>query len=246
MALYPAARKKLIAPGSNDPAIKARVAILHVAVSTAASLFSFFKYRSGGIESHFYVTLLGKVEQYRDTGFEADANHLANPFAISIETAGFGAGKWNKRQLRAIKALLLWLHETHDIPLQRCPQWDGAGVGYHVQFGAPGKWTPVAKSCPGPERIKQFYDVLVPWMRKASKPAAVTAEAKEAPAPVPEIEELDVNPDDYINIHGPNKGRLETRGLTWREKAIADVIHILHGRRAAKKFLLEAKKTRGQ
>ena len=169
MALYPPATKKLIPPGSSDPRIKARIAILHVAASLATSLFTWFR-KSGGIESHFFVTLTGKVEQYRDTDWQADANLDANDFAISIETAGLGSGSWNKRQLAAIKKLLLWLHETHDIPLVQVPAWNGAGVGYHVQFGAPGPWTPVAKTCPGPKRIEQFKRVLVPWMAKQRMP----------------------------------------------------------------------------
>lgn len=170
MALYPAAKHLLIAPGSSDPRIKPRVAVLHVDAGGAASLFSYFRYRSGGIESHFHVTWTGVVEQYRDTDWQADANHLANDFGVSIETQGFGGGKWNRRQLAAIKKLLLWLNETHGIPLRKVDRWDGSGVGYHVQFGAPGPWTPVAKSCPGPERIKQYEADLVPWMATALDP----------------------------------------------------------------------------
>lgn len=175
MALCPFATKKLIAPGSSDPRITARAAILHVDAGNALSLFDFFKYRSGGIESHFHITLLGKIEQYRDTDWEADANYKANGFAISIETQGWGNGKWTKRQIRAIKRLLTWLSQTHDIPLHKIKVWDGSGVGYHVLFGAPGPWTPVAKSCPGPERIKQFNRVLVPWMRRGGEPAEAPA-----------------------------------------------------------------------
>jgi len=170
MSICPFAVQKLIPPGSNDPRIKPRVAILHVAVSVADSLYEFFRDRSGGVESHFYVALDGTVEQYRDTGWQADANFLANDFAVSIETAGMGVGKWNDAQLAAIKRLLLWLNVADGIPLQKCPTWDGSGVGYHVQFGSPGKWTPVAKSCPGPDRIEQFLTVLVPWMRDGAKP----------------------------------------------------------------------------
>lgn len=170
MALCPFAKHKLIAPGSSDPRISARVAILHVDAGGAASLFDFFKNRSGGIESHFHVPWLGKIEQYRDTDWQADANHLANDFAISIESQGFGGGKWTKGQLKKIKKLLLWLHEVEGIPLEKIKVWNGSGVGYHVQFGAPGPWTPVSKSCPGPERIKQFHDVLVPWMTEVTRP----------------------------------------------------------------------------
>lgn len=170
MALCPFATHKLIAPGSNDPRIRARAAVLHVDAGGAASLFDYFLRRSGGIESHFHIKWTGEIEQYRDTAYQADANHLANDFAISIETQGFGNGKWNKRQLRSIKRLLLWLNQVHDIPLEKIAVWDGSGVGYHVQFGAPGAWTPVAKSCPGPNRIKQFHEELVPWMEAVTNP----------------------------------------------------------------------------
>lgn len=164
LAVCPFAVKKLIPPGSNDPAITPRVAVLHVDAGDNPSLYEYFRDRSGGIESHFHITKTGLIEQYRDTGFQADANHKANDFAVSIETQGYGTGVWTKAQLESIKRLLLWLNQTHGIPLRKADSWDGSGVGYHVQFGAPGPWTPVAKSCPGPGRINQFNTILVPWM----------------------------------------------------------------------------------
>lgn len=168
MALCPFAVKKLIAPGSNDPRIKPRVAILHVDAGNAESLFDYFKDRSGGIESHFHVRKDGVVEQYRDTNFQADANNLANDFAVSIETQGFGEGEWTPAQLAAIKRLLVWLNKVHGIPLRQVEAWDGSGVGYHTLFGAPSQWTPVAKSCPGPDRKRQFHSILVPWMAEVT------------------------------------------------------------------------------
>ena len=164
MPLYPAAVKQLIPPGVNDPRIVPRVAILHVDAGNAENLHDFFATRSGGVESHFHVTKTGKVYQYRDTDWQADANLDANDFAVSIETQGFGAGEWTHEQLESIKSLLLWLSTTHDIPLRKCDAWNGSGVGYHVMFGAPGHWTPKAKTCPGADRIRQFDEALVPWM----------------------------------------------------------------------------------
>lgn len=172
--IYPAAKLLLIPPGSNDPAIVPRIAVLHVDAGNAVSLHDFFASRSGGIESHFHVRKDGVVEQYRNIFWQADANLNANDFSVSIETQGFGAGEWTVAQIAAIKALLLWLHSEADIPLIRCTAWNGKGVGYHVMFGAPGPWTPVAKSCPGPDRIRQFDTVLVPWMKTALAPAPTT------------------------------------------------------------------------
>ena len=175
---YPKAVVKNIAPGANDPAISPRLAILHVAVSTADSLHDFFDGPSGGVESHFYVRFDGTVEQYRSIYFQADANLDANDYAVSIETAGMGSGEWTAQQIAAIQDLLLWLHAEAGIPLQVVDKWDGAGVGYHTLFGAPSHWTPVAKTCPGPARIRQFQDVLVPWLRQAANPKPEPRPAK--------------------------------------------------------------------
>lgn len=161
---YPGAFVKNIPPGDNDPPIMPRVAILHVDAGNALSLFDFFRLRSGGVESHFHITRNGVVEQYRSIYFQADANLKANDFAVSIETQGFGDGEWTPAQLQAIKGLLLWLNREAGIPLRKIQRWDGSGVGYHTLFGSPSEWTPVAKSCPGPLRIRQFEMVLVPWM----------------------------------------------------------------------------------
>lgn len=172
MALYPGARHRLIPAGSSDPPIIPIGVILHVDAGNSGSLYTYFNGPSGGIESHFFIRKDGGVEQYRDTSREADANYKANSFLrdgkrygfISVETQGYEAGEWTDAQIREIKELLLWVHKTHGMPLRRCPAWDQAGVGYHVMFGAPGPWTPVSKSCPGPDRVRQFNNVLVPWM----------------------------------------------------------------------------------
>lgn len=115
------------------------------------------------LEWHFEISLKGEVEQQVDTGLRADANYKANTFAISIEHEGLGDGVFTDAQLDANVALSEWLMAQHpDIKRQRCDRWDGSGFGYHVMWGAPGPWTPVAKSCPGPKRIKQFEEVLLP------------------------------------------------------------------------------------
>ena len=174
MAICPFATQQLIPPGANDPRIEARVAIWHVAVSMADSLFTYFNGPSGGIESHFYINWRGKLYQYRDTAFEADANYLANPFAVSVETAGWATGRWNLAQRRTMKRLAKWLNLAEGIPMRKVETWDGEGHGYHVQFGAPGKWTPVAKSCPGPGRVKQFNNWFVPWLERQGAPVVRT------------------------------------------------------------------------
>lgn len=209
MAVYPGARYRPITPGTNDPPIIVIGAILHVDAGNSKSLYGYFNGPSGGIESHFHVPKEYQVEQYRDTGYEADANLKANSFIkdgkrygyVSIETQGFEAGTWNEYQLTEIKKLLQWLSKTHGFPLVRCPAHMSPGVGYHVMFGAPGPWAPNAKSCPGPDRVKQFTNVLVPWMKVASltKPDPTTGETVAlTDADVQKILNTEIGGTDYL------------------------------------------------
>ncbi len=171
---FPGAVVRHIPPGPNDPPIIPRVAILHVDAGNAETLYHYFNGPSGGVESHFHITRTGLIEQYRSVFYQADANLDANDFAVSIETQGFGAGEWTPAQLAAIKQLLRWLNTEVGIPLVQCPKWDGSGVGYHTTWGSPSRWTPVAKSCPGPKRILQFQTEIVPWMAAVTKARRVT------------------------------------------------------------------------
>lgn len=169
---YPDAEQRLIPPGSNDPPIIPIGIIWHVDAGNNPSLYNYFKNLSGGIESHMHFPKANKPEQYRDFGHEADANRFANSFVIngktygfiSCETQGFGAGEWNAYQLTEMKKFSLWAHRNLHIPLSRCVSPFSPGHGYHTMWGAPSEWTPVAKSCPGPDRIRQFNNVLIPWM----------------------------------------------------------------------------------
>lgn len=183
MALYPTARHRLIPPGPNDPKIKPRVLILHVDAGNAASLYHWFNGPSGGVESHFHIPKVGQVEQYRDTDYEADANTEANPFAISVETQGYEFGVWNDHQLAEIKALILWANRVHGIPLKVVDRWDGSGIGFHTQF--PGRWDKRGASCPGPDRKRQFHEVIVPWLAEVAKGAAQATKPQPAPAKKP-------------------------------------------------------------
>lgn len=179
-------------PSKTDPKIVPIGVILHVDGGNARSLYHWFNGPSGGIESHFHVDRDGHVEQYRDTEQEADANYKGNSFIldvdlpemgirkgtrvgfISVETQGYASGEWTGAQLDAIKRVLTFAHDEHRIPLKVTPAWNRPGVGYHVMWGAPGAWTNVSKTCPGPDRIKQFNEIIVPWMEepmsKISKP----------------------------------------------------------------------------
>lgn len=164
MGIIPFAEQKLIRPGVNDPRIDARIGILHVDAGNATDLYDYFKDRSGGIEAHGHIRKDGHMYQYRDTAFEADANYKANPFALSFETQGYADGEWTPEQLAKIKDTIVWAHVHHKIPYRKVTSWNDpkGGWGYHIQFD---EWHPAPKSCPGPKRIQQFNDVIVPWFK---------------------------------------------------------------------------------
>ena len=156
MALCPFATHKLLPESATQPKITARAVIMHSAAGRG-SLYRFFL-NSSSLESHFWVSEKGVIEQYVDTGRRADANRNANSFAISIETESSPAATepWAPAQLDAIVHLVRWCCDTHGIPVRQIPAWNSSGIGWHIQFGAPGPWTPVSKSCPGPARIRQM------------------------------------------------------------------------------------------
>jgi hypothetical protein len=162
MAWCPFAVHRPLSENHLQGAITPRAVILHTAVSSSNSLFDFFQNNSD-LESHFYVTEEGVIEQYMDTGIRADANKNANSFAVSIETEdGREIRPWTPPQLAALVRLVAWLCDTHKIPKRQILTADGSGIGWHVMFGAPGPWTPVSKSCPGAPRIAQTRDTLIP------------------------------------------------------------------------------------
>lgn len=170
LGFMPGSIDKEIPPGANDPSIVPVGVALHVAVYEGDSLEGIFKNRNG-IESHFYVRYDGRIEQYRSIYREADAQTEGNSFMyegvragmVSVETEGHGPGLWTPNQLSAIRMIISWVHLQNNFPRQVCPAWNKPGIGYHSLFD---EWNPASKSCPGPERIKQFYGNIVPWFTR--------------------------------------------------------------------------------
>lgn len=187
MARKPGAEWKPLPVGSNDPPIIPIGLILHVDAMNSRDLFNYFNGPSKGIESHGHVRLDGHSYQYRDTEREADANYKANSFIkngkrygyVSLETQGYADGFWTKAQIEEIKSWILFMHSEHGMPLKRCEHSQDPGVGYHTLFGSPSAWTPVAKSCPGPNRIKQFNEIIRPWMNALSESDMFTDEDRK-------------------------------------------------------------------
>jgi peptidoglycan hydrolase-like protein with peptidoglycan-binding domain len=181
MARNPAAVWRPLPENATEPLIRPTQLIIHSAVSPAASLYGYFSRRDVTVESHFYMQDDGDLEQYIDTGRQADANYKASVRAISVETWDGGnpdQRPFTAKQMNELVDLAVWCHRTHGIPLVRTPAWDKPGIGGHSDY--PGLWTNVrGKTCPGLARRPQVAEVI------ARARAAVAGRPAPAPAPIP-------------------------------------------------------------
>lgn len=166
MAWCEFATHKPLPENKTEPKIDPRIMIFHSAAVNVSSLYDAFNRDGNSIESHFFIKWDGEIEQYMDTNRQADANRYANDFAISVETEDDGdpnTQPWTDAQMVSKVRLFNWALQHHPrMERQECPAWDEPGFGYHTMWGSPSPWTPVAKSCPGHIRIKQYKEVLRP------------------------------------------------------------------------------------
>jgi len=137
--------------------------------------------------AHFSTKADGRILQSRDTQYQSGANLDGNPRVIAIENEDHGSRfpSWSgpnvpyltPEQVTANARILAWVHETHGVPLQLCPDSrpGSRGLAYHRQgidgnfdgYKYPGRvqggevWsTSTGKACPGDRRISQLPDIL--------------------------------------------------------------------------------------
>jgi hypothetical protein len=154
---------------ATQPRISPRAVILHTAVDAPGptSLHDYFARGDVTAESHFFVCLDGAIEQYLDTQVRADANKIANQFAVSIETEDDGRPDqlpWSVDQIEALVALVDWCCRTHGIPRQRIGSPTGEGIGWHSMWNASDGSSPWSvyrgKTCPGAARVPQVGQII--------------------------------------------------------------------------------------
>jgi hypothetical protein len=191
----------------SQPRMTPTTIIDHSIVGSGEGAFRHFRGTSS-LESHLIVcgaadTHDGWIWQLMDTGRQADANLDANRYAISIETGDQGdpdRQPWTPNQLRS----LVWLHaelrRVHpSIPNRRSRSCsDPGGHGYHTLHGAPSCWTPVAKTCPGTIRKRQWTDMLLPAYLTGSPPP-----------------EDDMTTDELLAALRSAEGKKALRAATW-------------------------------
>ena len=169
---YPGAQRRMLGTQTEPLIGIPRVLIFHTMVGHLAGTDAMF-HRDGytGTESHFGVggpwepgDLDGAVWQWQSLDRQADAQNAGNAYATSIETADGGKPErpWTDKQLAALVGLTTWWCRQTGAPARIVAGPGESGIGYHAQFQA---WAPDGRPCPGPVRIKQLRDVVIPRVR---------------------------------------------------------------------------------
>lgn len=168
---------------------------------TAEAVYRYFARPDVVVESTFIVGLgpADPTRQILDSAEVADANLTANERAISVEVVGSEHDDYTDWQKSEIIRLARWALTQHPIEPRVCPAPDQSGFGWHVMFGSPGPWTPVAKSCPGDLRIQRLQAEVFP---------AIFAPDNPTPSPVRE--------DDMMLIRN-SKGTVVLVADRWAE-----------------------------
>lgn len=166
--IFTGANYRQIPAATRQPKIAPRAIILHSAAGRG-SLYNWWLTNPNGLESHFWVSEKGVVEQYVPANVRADANGEANGFAISVETESSVAATepWTSQQVAKIVEIVDWACRKYGIPRRLMNHPTDSGIAWHVQFGAPGPWTKArGKTCPGPARIGQVKSEIIPAVQR--------------------------------------------------------------------------------
>jgi hypothetical protein len=208
-----AVKRPLSAKQTQPPLHHKDIICIHTMVGYLTSTETMFD-EGGytGTESHFGIGGIwgpdkdkgydGRVEQFQDTDYTADANYKGSWHVISIECAD-NAPKLpsqivalTPKQVDSVVNLIVELCRLYDIPPVLIPDTKPTrrGLAYHFQ-GAPANlvpggelWTAAGHECPGPVRIKQFKEVIIPRVRAALRPIK------------PQVVETDMQWNDKIKL----------------------------------------------
>jgi hypothetical protein len=146
----------------------------------------------------------GIAWQTMEADRQADANFMGSRRVISIETGDNAPARpadikrWTPKQAAKLVDVIAWCCEEYRIPAvlipdtkpgrrglayhrQGCEHSDG--IGSHPGFLMPGgeRWsTSLGKECPGPVRIRQFIDEIIPAVRERLEGEDVLNDADKA------------------------------------------------------------------
>jgi hypothetical protein len=86
------------------------------------------------------------------------------PTSVDTSDGGDPLRPWSSRQLAALVDLGAWWCRQTGHPSRLVRSATEPGIGYHAQFG---EWNPDGRICPGPTRIAQLHDVVIPRIATA-------------------------------------------------------------------------------
>lgn len=212
-----------------------RLVIIHTMVGSLLGTDSYFKQQGyGGVESHFGTGRNGRIIQWQDTDYIAEANLAANGYAISIENADKGEGfpNWDgsnvplfsPEQIEANAKICALAHQHYGIPLDiihssapgvRGISYHRAGIeGYGWRPGYD-KWSSArGKVCPGNARVAQIPTIIERARQIVG--GKVSAPIVEPPYVNPEEQMADV----ILPVDERGKGRRTIHAESGRKGAI--------------------------
>nr|WP_051865091.1 N-acetylmuramoyl-L-alanine amidase [Streptomyces griseus] len=132
--------------------IERRGLVLHVQDGTN-SPFGYFNNSANQASSDFWVSTVGRIEQYVETGRDyAFAQHLGNPYYASVETEGHPNTALTTAQVEGVAHIYAWGNSTFGWPLQVVDSTTEPGLTWHGVGGDAWGGHP---HCPGDKRKAQ-------------------------------------------------------------------------------------------
>ncbi len=176
----------MLLPEANGQGSYRKTQLIYHSTGTKAGARANYKYFAQAkvaVESTFIVDYDGEILQVMPATARADANGKANQRAMSVEVVGTADEPYTAEQVAACIAIGRWATEEHPILPRVITSEITTGIGWHVMFGAPGPWTNVrGKACPGPQRIAQVRDVIIPALTMPTlQPAGLLAQTPTTP-----------------------------------------------------------------
>lgn len=249
--------------GGNKPI---RRIVIHSTVGpskpgSARNIAAYFRSSAAGGSAHYIIDAAETLQSVWDSRIAWHAPPNSHSLGIELcDWPGDSEGKkrpasrWNKgdhaKILQRAAELTAQLCLAYDVPIRKVGpaglRAGRKGICGHVDVR--GAWGQTSHWDPGHFPWRKFIRMCRAEARKirGDKPAPKPApKPTPTPTPKPTPEETDFMAalDEPLNTHDP-KGRAETQSVTVREALTASVINITSGRRAAKRYLAQARKSK--
>ncbi|MER6031021.1 N-acetylmuramoyl-L-alanine amidase [Streptomyces sp. NPDC001851] len=152
MARMPGAVWRPVVNAHKNGVLERRGLVLHVQAGTN-SPFGFFNNPAKQVSSDFWVSTMGRIEQYVETGVDyAFAQHLGNPYYASVETEGHPDTPLTPAQVEGVAHIYAWGNSTFGWPLHVVDSTTQPGLTWHGVGGDAWGGHP---HCPGDKRKAQ-------------------------------------------------------------------------------------------